>query len=94
MPDFGLMIPAMGDFSSRPVRNWYLKNDFKEEIFRFMDFEVIFCSFKLASQERINGVEMAGSGVSPKLVVQITEKLLQIVPISPDGMGRIPFFEF
>jgi hypothetical protein len=57
----------MGDFSSKPVRNWNLKKDFKDEIFRLIDFEVIFCSFKLASQERIKEVLMEGSGVSPKL---------------------------
>jgi hypothetical protein len=57
----------MGDFLSEPVRNWYLKKDFKEDIFRFIDFEAIFCSFKLASQERTNEVDTNGSGVSPKL---------------------------
>jgi hypothetical protein len=66
-PDFGLIMPVMGDFLSEPVRNWYLKKDFKEDIFRFIDFEVIFCSFRLASQERINEVVTSGRGVSPKL---------------------------
>jgi hypothetical protein len=55
----------MGDFANDPVRKWYLKNDFKEEILRFIDFELIFCSFKLASQERIKIVLIEGSGVSP-----------------------------
>jgi hypothetical protein len=61
------MMPVMGDFLSEPVRNWYLKNDFKEEIFRLIDFEEIFCSFKLASQDRIKAVLTDGRGVSPKL---------------------------
>jgi hypothetical protein len=57
----------MGDFLSKPVRSWYLKKDFNEEILRLIDFEVIFCSFKLASQDRIKAVLTDGSGVSPKL---------------------------
>jgi hypothetical protein len=61
------MMPVMGDFLSLPVRSWYLKKDFKEDIFRLIDFEVIFCSFKLASHDRTNAVFTDGSGVSPKL---------------------------
>ena len=61
------MMPVIGDFSSLPVRNRYLKNDFRLEVFRFIDFEVIFCSLRLASQDRINELEMAGRLVSPKL---------------------------
>jgi hypothetical protein len=61
------MIPVMGDFVSEPVLSWYLKKDFKEDIFRLIDFEVIFCSFKLVSQERINVEFTELSGVSPKL---------------------------
>jgi len=30
----------------------------------------------------------------PKCSLQIMEKLVQVVSISPDGMGRIPFLEF
>src|ERR1700676_4230971 len=60
-------MPTMGDFSRKPVRKWYLKKDFKEEIFRFIDFDVIFCSFKLASQERIKGVDTAARVVSPNV---------------------------
>ena len=37
------------------------------DIFRLIDFEVIFCSFKLASQDRIKAVLTDGRGVSPKL---------------------------
>jgi hypothetical protein len=61
------MMPVMGDFLSEPVRSWYLKKDFKEDILRLIDFELIFCSFKLASQDRINAVLTDWSGVSPKL---------------------------
>jgi hypothetical protein len=61
------MIPDIGDFLSEPVRNWYLKKDFKEDIFRLIDFEEIFCSFKLASQDRIKAALTNGIGVSPKL---------------------------
>jgi len=57
----------MGDFLSVPVRNRYLKKDFKLDIFRLIDFEVIFCSFKLASQDLIKAVLIDGSAVSPKL---------------------------
>jgi len=57
----------MGDFLSEPVLNWYLKKDFNEDIFRLIDLEEIFCSFKLASQDRINVVLTVDSGVSPKL---------------------------
>ena len=61
------MIPAIGDFWSLPVLNWNLKNDFREEIFRFIDLEVIFCSFRLASQERMKGAVMAAREVSPNV---------------------------
>jgi hypothetical protein len=55
----------MGDFVSEPVLNWYLKKDFNEDIFRLIDFDVIFCSFNLASQERIKVVVTESSGVMP-----------------------------
>jgi len=58
----------MGDFSRSPVLTWYLKKDLREEIFRFIDFEVIFWSLRLASQERINEAEISETAVSPKVV--------------------------
>ena len=53
------------DQGSWPVRNWYLKKDLREEIFRLIDLEVIFCSFRLASQERIKLVEIDGRSATP-----------------------------
>jgi hypothetical protein len=51
-------MPVIGDLSMDPLRNRYLKKDFKDEILRLILFEEILFSFKLASQERIKGVDM------------------------------------
>jgi len=58
----------MGDLSSNSLLKRYLKNDFRDEIFRLMDLELTFCSFRLASQERISGAETEAREVSPKFV--------------------------
>jgi len=58
----------MGDFSSNPALSWYLKKDLSEEILRFIDFDVIFCSFRLANQDLMKVAEIPGGAVSPKVL--------------------------
>ena len=58
----------MGDFSKTPLRSRNLKKDLREEIFLLIDFDFIFCSFRLASQERIMEVVMAEIVDSPNVV--------------------------
>jgi hypothetical protein len=55
----------MGELFSIPVLIWYLKKDFREDIFRIMDLEDISWSFNEASQERMKGEEILSGSRCP-----------------------------
>ena len=58
-----------------------------------MDFEVIFCSFRLASQDRIKEAEMSRDGSFTKCSFQISEKLIQVILYKPERYEPNIFFQ-